>query len=55
MDITSAIADFPEDLGAVDGNIDSEDGESETEVTRAMVAIQNKKKKKSGGFQSMGK
>ncbi len=55
MDISSAIADFPEDFGSADNNVDSEDEENETEATRAMVAMQNKKKKKSGGFQCMGK
>lgn len=40
-----------EDSGEGEG---SEDGDSEFEATRAMVAKQNRKGKKSGGFQSMG-
>lgn len=56
MDIAADIAEFPEDLGEDEGGLDdSEERENEIEVTRAMVAMQNKKKRKSGGFQSMGK
>lgn len=39
---------------AVEGT-GGKDEEDEQEVTRAMVARQNRKGKKSGGFQSMGR
>ena len=55
MDISAALTEFPEDLNFEAAAIDqSGDGDDEKEVTRTMVAMQNKKKKKSGGFQSMG-
>jgi len=52
MDISGALTEFPEDLD-FEGTI-NENEEDEKEATRAMVTMQNKKKKKSGGFQSMG-
>ncbi len=41
-------------MGEVEVGEGSGDEESESEATRAMVASQNRKGKKSGGFQSMG-
>lgn len=46
-----ALVKFP---GMGEGEEGSEDGDSEREATRAMVVCQNRKGKKSGGFQSMG-
>ena len=55
MEESVALTKFPTALGAGGGEMEcSGDEESETEATRAMVASQNKKRKKSGGFQSMG-
>ena len=57
MEESVAKAKFPASLGAGGGAGKVEcfsDGENETEITRAMVESQNKKRKKSGGFQSMG-
>lgn len=48
-----ALAKFP-GMGEAGKGEDSDDGNSECEATRAMVAKQNRKGKKSGGFQSMG-
>lgn len=59
MEASVAQAKFPEEMeaGGEEGGAEMEcsgDEESETEATRAMVTSQNKKRKKSGGFQSMG-
>lgn len=60
MEASVEQAKFPATLGAGLGEEGEEidcpaEEESETELTRAMVVRQNKKRKKSGGFQSMGK
>lgn len=55
MELSVARAKFPATLGEEEDCVDCSGGEeNETEATRAMVARHNKKRKKSGGFQSMG-
>lgn len=52
MDLEKGVASVK--FSGIEAGTSSEGDGSECEATRAMVVSQNRKKKKSGGFQSMG-